>query len=99
MWHVACLFFSDVKSDGVNGLPTFLRVECATTDHAEVCIDVLFSDSTRDMLLVSPRSEDAPTVLKGTLKSSADVKAVVILEDQFTQTTTVCVDCDIPDWD
>ena len=62
---------------------------CATGDNAEVCIDVLFSDGTHDMLLVSSRSKDAPTVLKGALKSNKEIKAVVILQDILNPAITV----------
>ena len=70
-------------------LPSFQRVECSEKDIAELCIDVIFVDGSHDMLLVSPRSVDAPTVMKGTLKSNRGTKVVVILGDEFNPRTTV----------
>ena len=69
----------------------FQRVDCSEEDIADLCIDVLFADGTNDMLLVSPRSEDAPTVMKGALKSNKETKVVVILSDEFNPRTTVSV--------
>ena len=70
-------------------LPSFQRVDCSKQDIAELCVDVIFADGSHDMLLVSPRSVDAPTVMKGTLKSNKGTKVVVILSDEFNPRTTV----------
>ena len=73
------------------GLPAFLAVECPQHKALtpELCVDVLFADGSHDMLLMFSPYEDAPTVLKGTLRSNPETKVVVILKDEVNPEATV----------
>ena len=73
------------------GLPAFLVVECPQHKALtpELCVDVLFADGSHDMLLMFSPYEDAPTVLKGTLRSNPETKVVVILKDEVNPEATV----------
>ena len=55
----------------------------------ELCVDVLFADGSHDMLLMFSPYEDAPTVMKGTLRSNPETKVVVILKDEVNPEATV----------
>ena len=54
-----------------------------------MCVDVLFADGSKDTLLLSRPHMDAPSVLKGTLRSDRATKAVVILRDENNPEATV----------
>lgn len=80
--QVEDVLYPHISLDGVE-LPSFLRVDCRDGDaeSTEMCIDVLYPDGSHDLLLMSRPYQEAPTVLKGTLKSDSTTKVVVILGD------------------
>ena len=70
-------------------LPTFLNVTCPEDITAEMCVDVRYADGSNDMLLMSRPHKDAPTVMKGMLKSHRPTKVVIILQDENNPEATV----------
>ena len=72
-------------------LPSFLVIECPQQkgSTADLCVDVLYADKSRDMLLMLRPYKDAPTVLEGTLRSNPGTKVVVILKDEDVPEATV----------
>ena len=84
------MYISDATSTPLI-FPSFLMVHCPKGNNTAtaMCIDVIFADGSHDLIMMSARSKDAPTVLQGTLKHNKQSKAVVILKDEFQPTTTV----------
>ena len=86
-------------SDDV-ALPIFTRVACpeenqlctktSTKRPPDLCVKVLYQDAegSHDLLLMREKA-DAPTVLKGRLKSKPRAKAVIILADADNDADTV----------
>ena len=67
-------------------LPFFTDVGCVS-DH-NLCLQVDYADGSSELLLLDEELE-APTILKGYLESDPDIRAVVILADEYSPDDTV----------
>ena len=89
MGQTSVLLLLAAAQSAPKDLPTFLNVTCPEDVTAEMCVDVRYADGSSDMLLMLRPHKDAPTVLKGMLKSHRPTKVVIILQDQNNPEATV----------
>ena len=75
------------------GLPTFRRVACPEEDSTfHLCVNVHYQDTEGSHdLIVARVKPNAPTVLKGHLKSSPKIKVAIILADEDATQDTVSI--------
>lgn len=81
---IAALAKGQVPNIGT--VPTFRKVDCPTNTY-ELCVAVDFDDGSEDLIMAN-KTTNAPTVLKGILKSTGN-KAVIILRDNVEPKTNL----------
>ena len=71
-----------IKSSTTVGLPSFRKEECHEDVDADLCVGIRYPDGSNDTALMVSLYEDAPTVMKGTLRSNPKTKVDIILKDE-----------------